>query len=401
MNEINNIRGKTAVVGLAEAGCGVTPGWTAMELMATAVHDALDDAGIDLSQVDGLFAATAFHSMAAMSLSEYLGIRPKFADGSNIGGSSFLAHVITAAIALETGLINTAVIAYGSNQRSAGGFKTISEPMPYESDYNPRMPVSAYALAAQRYLHEYGAKKEDLAQVAVSARDWALLNPRAYMHDRGPLTINDVMSARPIVDPLGKLDCCLVTDGAAAIVMTRSDKAKDCKSTPIYLLGAAMEHHHRMISEMPDLTRTSAYESGQRAFVMSGYKPSDMDTIQLYDAFTINPILFLEDLGFCKKGEGKDLIKNIGPSGNLPVNTSGGGLSCVHPGMYGLFVTLEALRQLRNSAGDDVGGFMLEFSSMSSSGNVSTVVTVPLPWSCCTSSSTCIFSAIQLAASVP
>ena len=327
MNEINKIRGKTAVVGLAEAGCGVTPGWSAMELMATAVHDALDDAGINLLQVDGLFAATAFHSMAAMSLSEYLGIRPKFADGSNIGGSSFLAHIITAAVALEMGLINTAVIAYGSNQRSAGGFKTISEPMPYEADYNPRMPVSAYALAAQRYLHEYGAKKEDLAQVAVSARDWALLNPRAYMHDRGPLTINDVMSARPIVDPLGKLDCCLVTDGAAAIVMTRSDKAKDCKSTPIYLLGAAMEHHHRMISEMPDLTRTSAFESGQRAFEMSGYNPSDMDTIQLYDAFTINPILFLEDLGFCKKGEGKDLIKNIGPSGSLPVNTSGGGLS--------------------------------------------------------------------------
>ena len=357
MNEINNIRGKTAVVGLAEAGCGVTPGWTAMELMATAVHDALDDAGINLSQVDGLFAATAFHSMAAMSLSEYLGIRPKFADGSNIGGSSFLAHVITAAIALETGLINTAVIAYGSNQRSAGGFKTISEPMPYESDYNPRMPVSAYALAAQRYLHEYGAKKEDLAQVAVSARDWALLNPRAYMHDRGPLAINDVMSARPIVDPLGKLDCCLVTDGAAAIVMTRSDKAKDCKSTPIYLLGAAMEHHHRMISEMPDLVRTSALESGKRAFEMSGYKPSDMDTIQLYDAFTINTILFLEDLGFCSKGEAKELVKNnnIGPSGNLKVNTNGGGLSCVHPGMYGLFVTLEALRQLRNSSGDDVG----------------------------------------------
>ena len=139
--------------------------------------------------------------------------------------------------------------------------------------------------------------------------------------------------------------------------MTRSDKAKDCKSTPIYLLGAAMEHHHRMISEMPDLTRTSAYESGQRAFVMSGYKPSDMDTIQLYDAFTINPILFLEDLGFCKKGEAIELVKNnnIGPSGSLKVNTNGGGLSCVHPGLYGLFVTLEAIRQLRNSAGDNVG----------------------------------------------
>ena len=139
--------------------------------------------------------------------------------------------------------------------------------------------------------------------------------------------------------------------------MTRSDRAKDTKNTPIYLLGAAMEHHHRMISEMPDLVRTSALESGKRAFEMSGYKPSDMDTIQLYDAFTINTLLFLEDLGFCSKGDAKELVKNnnIGPSGNLKVNTNGGGLSCVHPGMYGLFVTLEALRQLRNASGDDVG----------------------------------------------
>ena len=137
--------------------------------------------------------------------------------------------------------------------------------------------------------------------------------------------------------------------------MTRSDKARDTRNTPIYLLGAAMEHHHRMISEMPDFTTTSAVESGKRAFEMSGYKFSDMDTVQLYDAFTINTILFLEDLGFCKKGEGKDFIKETFPGGSLPVNTNGGGLSCVHPGMYGLFVTLEALRQLRNSAGDNVG----------------------------------------------
>ena len=354
-NDINKLKGKTAVVGLAESGCGLANGWNAMEIMANSVHDALDDAGIKLNEVDGVFAATAFHSMAAMSLSEYLGLKPKFADGSQIGGSSFLSHILTAALALDAGLINVAVVAYGSNQKSIGGFKTISEAMPYEAQYEPRMPVTAYALAAKRYMHEFGASREDLANVAVSARDWALLNPRAYTHEKGPLSVEDVLSARPIVDPLGKLDCCLVTDGGAAVVMTRSDRAKDTKNTPIYLLGAAMEHHHRMVSEMPDLVRTSAIDSGKRAFEMSGYKPADMDTIQLYDAFTINTLLFLEDLGFCKKGEGKDLIKNIGPSGNLPVNTSGGGLSCVHPGMYGLFVTLEALRQLRNSAGDDVG----------------------------------------------
>ena len=356
-NDINRLRGKTAVVGLAESGCGLASGWSAMEIMASAVHDALDDAGIKLKEVDGVFAATAFHSMAAMSLSEYLGVKPKFADGSQIGGSSFLSHILTAAMALDAGLVNVAVVAYGSNQKSAGGFKTISEAMPYESQYQPRMPVSAYALAAKRYMYEFGASREDLANVAIAARDWALLNPRAYTHQDGPLTVNDVLFARPIVDPLGKLDCCLVTDGGAAVVMTRSDRAKDTKNTPIYLLGAAMEHHHRMISEMPDLVRTSAIESGERAFSMSGYTPNDMSTIQLYDAFTINTLLFLEDLGFCKKGEAKELVKNnnIGPAGNLKVNTNGGGLSCVHPGMYGLFVTLEALRQLRNASGDDVG----------------------------------------------
>ena len=356
-NDINNLRGKTAVVGLAESGCGIASGWSAMEIMANSVHDALDDAGIKLNEVDGVFAATAFHSMAAMSLSEYLGLKPKFADGSQIGGSSFLSHILTAALALDAGLINVAVVAYGSNQKSIGGFKTISEAMPYEAQYEPRMPVTAYALAAKRYMHEFGASREDLANVAVSARDWALLNPRAYTYEKGPLTIEDVLSARPIVDPLGKLDCCLVTDGGAAVVMTRSDRAKDTKNTPIYLLGAAMEHHHRMVSEMPDLVRTSAIDSRQRAFKMSSYKATDMDSIQLYDAFTINTLLFLEDLGFCKKGEAIELVKNnnIGPSGSLKVNTNGGGLSCVHPGMYGLFVTLEAIRQLRNSAGDNVG----------------------------------------------
>ena len=356
-NDINNLRGKTAVVGLAESGCGVASGWSAMEIMANSVHDALEDAGIKLNEVDGVFAATAFHSMAAMSLSEYLGLKPKFADGSQIGGSSFLSHILTAALALDAGLINVAVVAYGSNQKSIGGFKTISEAMPYEAQYEPRMPVTAYALAAKRYMHEFGASRHDLANVAVSARDWALLNPRAYTYDKGPLTVEDVLSARPIVDPLGKLDCCLVTDGGAAVVMTRSDRAKDTKNTPVYLLGAAMEHHHRMVSEMPDLVRTSAIDSSKRAFKMSNYKATDMDTIQLYDAFTINTLLFLEDLGFCKKGEAIELVKNnnIGPSGTLKVNTNGGGLSCVHPGMYGLFVTLEAIRQLRNSAGDDVG----------------------------------------------
>ncbi len=346
------LRGKAACVGVATAGIGMAPGRNAMELMAEAVHRALDDAKIPLAEVDGLFAATAFHSMAAMSLAEHLGIKPKFSDGSNIGGSSFMAHALYAAMALEMGLCNVAVIAYGSNQRTAGGFKSISEPMPFEAVYGPRNPITAYALATSRYMHQFGATRSDLAEVAVAARKWAQLNPEAC--ERDPLTIEDVLKARMVSDPLTKLDCCLVTDGAAAIVLTRPDRAKDCPNRPVYLLGAAIEHHHRMISAMPDLVVTAAAASGPRAFEMAGYKPSDMDTVQLYDAFTINTILFLEDLGYCAKGEGKDFVKGgrIAPGGALPVNTNGGGLSCVHPGMYGLFVTAEAIRQIRGGCGE-------------------------------------------------
>ncbi|MGA7326331.1 MAG: acetyl-CoA acetyltransferase [Rhodomicrobium sp.] len=346
------LRGKAACVGLATAGCGETPGWSSMELMAKAVHGALADAQIPLAKVDGLFAATAFHSMAAVSLAEHLGIAPAFSDGSNIGGSSFAAHALVAAMAIEMGLCNVAVIAYGSNQRSAGGFRSISEAMPYEAIYEPRNPITAYALSASRYMHEFGATREHLAEVAVSARKWAQLNPEAFM--RKPLTIEDVLGARMISDPFGKLDCCLVTDGAAAIVLTSADRAKDAPRKPVYLLGAAIAHEHRMISAMPDLTRTAAAKSGPRAFEMAGYAPKDMNTVQLYDAFTINPILFLEDLGFCEKGEGKDFVSagRIAAGGVLPVNTNGGGLSCVHPGMYGLFVLIEAIRQIRVSAGE-------------------------------------------------
>ena len=352
MVDLTNLRGKAACVGAATAGCGEAPGRNATELMAEAVYRALADADIPLNQVDGLFAATAVHSMAAMSLAGHLGLCPKYSSGSNIGGASFLAHALDAAMALESGIIDVAVIAYGSNQRTAGGFRSVSEPMPFEAQYEPRNPITAYALAASRYMHEFQAVREDLAEVAVAARGWAGLNPEAFV--REPLTIEEVVNARMISDPLGKLDCCLVTDGAAAVVLTRPERAKDGPQKPVYLLGAAMAHHHRMISEMPDLTLTAAGDSGPRAFAMAGYGPNDMDTVQLYDAFTINTLLFLEDLGFCAKGEGKDFVAGgrIAPGGALPVNTNGGGLSCVHPGMYGLFVMIEAIRQARGTCGD-------------------------------------------------
>jgi acetyl-CoA acetyltransferase len=213
------------------------------------------------------------------------------------------------------------------------------------------MPVSAYALATSRHMHQYGTTREHLAHVAVSARAWAAKNPEAFM--REPLSVEEVLAARMVADPLTVRDCCLVTDGAAAIVMTRAERAPDLAARPVYLLGAAAATHHMNISAMPDLTVTAAAESGPRAFAQAGVRPQDIDVVELYDAFTINTLLFLEDLGFCPKGEAGRFVQEgrIAPGGTLPVNTNGGGLSCVHPGMYSLFCVVEAVQQLMGLAG--------------------------------------------------
>jgi len=348
-----NVRGRTAIVGVGGVGWGEAPGRSAIELLGEAAIVAVKDAGLELKDIDGLCAATSTHAFPTLSVAEYLGIKPAFFDGTNIGGSSFEMHLLQAALALEAGICNAVLICYGSNQRTAGGrLVSMSEPQWHEAPFKPRHPVTAYALAAQRHMHEYGTTREMLADIAVSARQWANKNPSAFA--RGPLTREDVLNARMISDPLTTRDCCLVTDGGAACVMVRADRAKDMKHKPAYVLGVGGAHSHRSITQMADLTRTVAAESGPRAFEMAGLKPSDCDLVMLYDAFTITTLLFLEDLGFCPKGEGGRFVQdgNIAPGGSLAVNTSGGGLSCVHPGMYGLFLILEAVTQIRGQAGE-------------------------------------------------
>jgi len=347
-------RGKTAVVGAATFGMGSAPGYTAAELLAKASLTAIADAGLKPSDIDGVFSMLPQDPFCAMSVPEYLGIRPKLVESTRTGGSAFQIHAMWAALALEAGLCDAVLIAYGSNQRSAAGGLVSSgaAPFPYEQAYQPRNPPSAYALAAARHMHDYGTTRAHLAEVAVAARKWAQLNPDAFVRD--PLTIDDVLGARMVSDPLSVRDCCLVTDGAAAIVMTRADRAKDLPQPPAYLLGAASATWFKNISEATDLTVTSATEAGARAYAQAGVRPSDIDVVQIYDAFTINTILFLEDLGFCPKGEGGRFVADgrIAPGGQLAVNTNGGGLSCVHPGMYGLFTMVEAVTQLRGTAGD-------------------------------------------------
>lgn len=346
------IRGSAAIVGVGLSGCGEAPGRTAMEIQAEAAYRALADAGLRTTDVDGLISVSAYTTAPTLMVGEYLGIRPKFSDTNRLGGASFVSHLLPAALALQAGLCNVVLICYGSNQRTAyGKLKSMTELGPYEAPYKPRFPIAAFALAAARHMYEYGTTREQLAEVAVSARKWAQLNPEAFM--REPLSIQQALAARMVCDPLTVRDCCLVTDGGGAIVMVRGDRASDFPQKPVYVLGVASAHSHLEISSMPDLTVTAAADSGLRAFAMAGLRPQDVDVIELYDAFTINTILFLEDLGFCAKGEGGAFVDGgrIAPGGALPVNTNGGGLSCVHPGMYGIFTLIEATRQLRGSCG--------------------------------------------------
>ena len=345
------LRGKSAIVGTGHAGFGEAHGLTAYDVMAQSALAALGDAGLKLSDVDGLFCTMMEDSMPALMAAEYLGIQPRFIDGTMTGGSSFVNYLTSATMALEAGLCDVALIVYGSNQRTASGkLVTASRPPAYEAPYNPRYPISAYAMAAARHMHLYGTTREQLADVAVAARAWAQHNPEAF--ERGPLSREDVLGARMVGDPLTVRDCCLVTDGGGAIVMVRADRARDFPKAPVYVLGSAAESSHRQISQMKDFTVTAARESGARAFAAAGVSPSDIQAVELYDAFTINTILFLEDLGFCAKGEGGAFVEGgrIAPGGVLPVNTNGGGLSCVHPGMYGIFTVIEAARQIRGDA---------------------------------------------------
>ncbi|MBI2317047.1 MAG: thiolase [Betaproteobacteria bacterium] len=357
MNE-RNLRARIAVAGVATAGCGEAHGFGEIEILAQAAKHALDDAGLRMRDVDGLCTANLYAATWPLKVAEYLKVRPKFTEGTNIGGSAFAAHILPSMLALDAGICDVVLVCYGSTQRTSAinrkerrRARYLLEHMPFEGPYEPFDPPSSYALMAARHMHQYGTTRRQLAEVAVAARAWAQLNPEAFARD--PLSIDDVLGARMISDPFTKYDCCLVTDGACAFVLVRAERAKDLPKKPVYVLGSATAVWHRSALGMDDLTVTPSQESGKRAFAMAGLGPEDIDVFQTYDAFTINTILALEDLGFCAKGEGGPFVENgaIAPGGRLPVNTNGGGLSCVHPNMYSGFATIEAVRQLRGECG--------------------------------------------------
>ena len=347
-----SIRGTAAIVGAAEVDTWQSDGRSPVGLMAEATRRAVADAALTLAEVDGLFSASSHYTFPTMNLAEKLGMHPRFMDSSNIGGASFISHAGHAAAAIAAGLCDVAVIAYGSTQRSDKG-KLVSraEWSAYEEPYGLIHPISSVALMAQRHMHEFGTTSEQLAAVAVSAREWSLRHPNAPFPK--PLTVEDVVGSKMISTPVHARDCCLVTDGGAAIVMTSAERAASLPHPPVYLLGFSESSNHRAVSAMPDLTRTVASQTSRIALEMAGRSLADIDTAHVYDAFTVSLLILLEDIGFCGKGEGGPFVAdgNIAPDGTVALNTNGAGLSFTHPGMLGLFLLTEAVAQLRGDAG--------------------------------------------------
>jgi acetyl-CoA acetyltransferase len=348
---------QAAIAGVAESDLGVT-GKSVYELQAQAISAALGDAGLDWKDVDGR-ATTGSSAMAAVQVAEYLGLQPRWLDSTNTGGSSFEVFTGHALAAIQAGLCDVAVISYASNQRSArsrqpAGREQATPSAEYEGPYGLFNPISSYALAAQRYMHEFGATPEQLAEVAVSTREWALKNPKAFTYGKGSLTIADVLASPMVSTPLHVLDCCLITDGGGALVIVAEERARDLRSTPVRIIGQGEHSTHQGIASMPDLTATGGSVSARMAYDRAGLELADIDVVQIYDSFTITVLLTLEALGACARGDAAGFVEGgrLGPGGDFPINTSGGGLSYCHPGMYGIFLLIEAVRQLRGECRD-------------------------------------------------
>jgi acetyl-CoA acetyltransferase len=346
-----------AIAGVGESEQGSVPGRTLLGLQSDAIAAALDDCGLEADAIDGLFC-TGIPRYAALMAAEYHGIRPAWIDSTEAGGASFPLYIEHAAAAIRAGLCETALIVYGSDQRSRrrrrlGGQVVDELPQAqFEAPYGPLLPISAYALAADRHMTEFGTRPEHLAQIAVSTREWAQRNPAAFL--RTPVTVDQVLASPMVSSPIHRDEICLVTDGAGAIIVTTLARARTLRPGAVAVLGHGSAVSHHTISQMPDLVRTAAVDSGRKAFAMAGLGPADVDVAELYDSFTITVLLALEDLGFCAKGEGGAFVADgrTAPGGALPVNTSGGGLAHTHPGMLGIFLLIEAVRQLRGGLAD-------------------------------------------------
>ncbi|GHC77284.1 acetyl-CoA acetyltransferase [Streptomyces collinus] len=351
-------RRKVAVVGAALSDCGRVDDATPYALHAQAARRALADAGLDRTLVDG-FASAGLGTLAPVEVAAYLGLRPTWVDSTSVGGSTWEVMAAHAADAIATGHARAVLLVYGSTARAdvRAGRRTgtlsfgTRGPLQFEVPYGHTL-IAKYAMAARRHMIEYGTTIEQLAEVAVQARANAALNPEAMY--RTPVTVDEVLAGPMIADPFTKLHCCVRSDGGAAVLLVAEEYVRDCRTSPVWVLGSGECVSHAAMSEWPDFTVSPAAVSGRLAFERAGVRPSEIDVAEIYDAFTYMTLVTLEDLGFCAKGEGGAFVEKGRlrvEGGELPVNTDGGGLSAQHPGMRGLFLLVEAVRQLRGECG--------------------------------------------------
>ncbi|HVM39752.1 MAG TPA: acetyl-CoA acetyltransferase [Acidimicrobiia bacterium] len=348
---------RVAIVGAALSDCGRVDDKSPFQLHQQAASRAIADAGLTKDDIDG-FGSTGMGILAPIEVAEYMGIKPLYADSTGVGGSTWEFMVEHAAAAISDGLYETIVLAYGSTtradlkkkRRTANLSFGTRGPVQFDAPFGHTL-ISKYAMVARRHMHEFGTTIEQLAEIAVSARYNASLNPDAYYQD--PLTIEDVQSAPLVADPFTTLHCCIRSDGGGAVVLTSEERARDCAKAPVWVLGTGEAISHTTMSEWDDFTESPAARSGKLAFERAGVTPADVDVCQIYDAFTSMVLLSLEGLGFCEKGEGGPFVEDgkLRVGGALPTNTDGGGLSSCHPGMRGMFLLVEAVKQLRSECG--------------------------------------------------
>ena len=361
-----------AIVGAAESDeIGyIEAGKTSMMLHIEAIRNVCAQTGIKVSEIEGLASPGNANQIA-----EYLGLHPKWTDTTSVGGCSFQLHVHKALAAINAGILDIAVVSHGEtgysqrkNQGKGTGRARGGDPWAPDSQFSAPYGVagapSNYSHALTRHMHQWGSTKEDFAQIAVTTRDWATLNPRAVMHSKethpngGPISIDDVLNSRVISWPLNLLDCCLVTDHGGAVIVASAEVANSLATKPVWIAGAGENMSHANMLEMEDFTATSAKASGESAYRMAGMGPEDMEMAMIYDSFTVTAGITAEMLGLTPRGEGPSLWANgnAGPGGKFPVNTNGGGLSFSHSGMYGMMLLIEAYRQLSGTAEDGIHG---------------------------------------------
>jgi len=352
-----SINGKAYVVGAFEHPTRKAPDKSVAQLHAECAKGALDDAGLAKDDIDGYFCSGDAPGMGGISMANYMGLKLRHIDSTDTGGSSYLVHVNHAAQAIALGKCNIALITLSGRPRSEGSSGTIVRSRgtgvpdePYELPYGP-VTVNLYAMVAMLHMHQYGTTGEQLAWVKVAASHHAQHNPNAMLRD--VVTVQDVLASPLISDPLHRLDCCVVSDGGGALILARPEIAKSLKRPLVKIRGAAEAPKHQVGGKV-DLTFSGAAWSGPRAFEEAGLKPADIKYASIYDSFTITVVMQLEDLGFCRKGEGGKFVADgnlISGTGKLPFNTDGGGLCNNHPANRGgMTKVIEAVRQLRGEA---------------------------------------------------